>query len=192
MANQTKMALIDVAFDIMKNGSSRELLDFRAIFTQVADDLGLSEAEKTEKITQFYTDLNIDGRFMCTPEKLWGLKSWFLVDQIDEEIVSTPKTKKKKAKAVEEDFDSIEEIEREEYSFEEDIEDVEDIDDDADEDADEDIIISPKDTSELDILDVVDSFDDDDDDEDEEVAESLEELASEELDDEEEIEEEFE
>lgn len=172
MTNKTNMALIDVAHGIMKNGSSKEVVEFKVIFAQVADTLGLTEAERTEKIAQFYTDLNIDGRFMFTPEKLWGLKSWFLVDQIDEEIVSTTKTKKKKQTS-EEDFDSIEEIELEEYSFEEDIEE------DTDE---EEVEKTEKEVSELDAID--DSFEDEDEDGDEdEVAESLEELASEELED---------
>lgn len=180
MTNKNNMALIDVAYDIMKNSSSKEVVEFRGIFAQVAETLGLTEAEKTEKIAQFYTDLNIDGRFMFTPEKLWGLKSWFLVDQIDEEIVSTTKTKKKQV--VEEDFDSIEDIEREEYSFEEDIEE------EDEEDGDDDVEKIEKEESELDAL-ADENFEEDEEDGDE-VAESLEELASEELD--EEDEEEFE
>lgn len=180
MTNQTKMAIIDVAYDVMKKNTSRKTKDFRVIFAEVANTLGLTEEERTEKITQFYTDLNIDGRFMCTPEKLWGLKSWFLVEQIDEEIVTTTKSKKKKTKLVEDDFDSIEEIEREEYSFEEEVEE--------DEDEDEDEVEVVKEISELDALED-DEFKSEEDDEDgEEISESLEELASEELEEEEDFE----
>lgn len=178
MTNKNNMALIDVAYDIMKNGSLKEVVEFKVIFAQVAETLGLTESEKTEKLAQFYTDLNIDGRFMFTPEKRWGLKSWFLVDQIDEEIVSTTKTKKKQS--VEEDFDSIEDIEREEYSFEEEVEE--------DEDEDEDEVEVVKEISELDALED-DEFKSEEDDEDgEEISESLEELASEELEEEEDFE----
>src|SRR5699024_8147805 len=39
-----------------------------------------------------------DGRFLALGSNVWGLKRWYPVDQIDEEISMTPKKKKKSSK----------------------------------------------------------------------------------------------
>ncbi|MDR4447952.1 DNA-directed RNA polymerase subunit delta, partial [Bacillus anthracis] len=52
--------------------------------------------ELVQEIAQFYTDLNIDGRFINLGENRWGLRSWYPYEQIDEEILPQPKPKKKR------------------------------------------------------------------------------------------------
>ena len=41
------------------------------------------------RIVQFYTDLNTDGRFLNVGENLWGLRDWYSVDDIEEKIAPT-------------------------------------------------------------------------------------------------------
>ena len=60
--------------------------------------LGLSNEEVAEKIGQFYTDLNVDGRFISIGDNRWGLKGWYPVEQVEEETVPASKVKKKKGK----------------------------------------------------------------------------------------------
>ena len=49
--------------------------------------LGGYEYEDIEnRIVQFYTDLNTDGRFLNVGENLWGLRDWYSVDDIEEKI----------------------------------------------------------------------------------------------------------
>lgn len=77
----------------------KKALDFRDAFEKIAEMKGFTEEQKHESIAQFYTDLNIDGRFMTTGSNMWGLKRWYPVEQIDEAITEEPKKKKKAKKA---------------------------------------------------------------------------------------------
>src|SRR5699024_1832679 len=89
---------------------------------------GYTNAEMKARIQQFYTDLNIDGRFLLNQEDGWGLREWYKVEQIEEETAPSVKIRKKKSKAAkEDDFDDVEELEAEEaLIFEDELEDEED------------------------------------------------------------------
>ncbi|MFD2655735.1 DNA-directed RNA polymerase subunit delta [Gracilibacillus thailandensis] len=89
-----ELAMIDIATLILEE--ENKAMDFREIFERVAKLKELSETEKDAWISQFYTDLNIDGRFMTKGSNLWGLKRWYPVEEIDEDITPVPKKKKKK------------------------------------------------------------------------------------------------
>jgi len=107
-----RTAMIDLANELLLE--EKKALNFHETFEKVADLKGLSDAKKAESISQFYTDLNLDGRFLALGSNVWGLKRWYPVDQIDEEISMTPKKKKKSAKKeVEEDIVDEEEDEDE-------------------------------------------------------------------------------
>ncbi|WP_280516894.1 DNA-directed RNA polymerase subunit delta [Lederbergia sp. NSJ-179] len=132
-----EMALIELAFQIFKEKG--EAISFQELLDEIGANLGLSKNEMQEKMVQFYTDLNIDGRFMTLGENRWGLREWYPMDQIDEEVVMPTKTKKKKKskKALkEEEEDLLEDLEEEELDY--DLEDDEVLlDDDEEEDEDE-------------------------------------------------------
>lgn len=97
-ADVKDMAFIDLATYVLED--ENKALDFRKIFDRIAKLKGLSETEKDDWIAQFYTDLNIDGRFMTKGSNLWGgLKKWYPVEEIDEDITPVPKKKKKKKAA---------------------------------------------------------------------------------------------
>ena len=57
--------------------------------------IGLSEEKVKAKIAQFYTDLNIDGRFLCLSENQWGLEFGIRLIKL-EEIVNPVKRRKRK------------------------------------------------------------------------------------------------
>lgn len=128
-----EMAFIDVAYHFIQE--KKEVLHFSQLMDVVSTTLGLSEHEKGERISQFYTDLNVDGRFLSLGENRWGLRSWYPIDKVDDEAVlfNVPKKKKKKKKA-KDGFDDYEELDED---LEDDLlDDAEDIDEDDDEDED--------------------------------------------------------
>lgn len=97
--------------------------DYRELFDKIAEIKQLSDDQREEYLLQFYTDLNVDGRFMTAGSNLWGLKSWYAVDQFDEDVTVEPTKKRKKRVAEEdEDLDDLEEDFDEDYGDEDDLE----------------------------------------------------------------------
>ncbi|UOQ50229.1 DNA-directed RNA polymerase subunit delta [Gracilibacillus caseinilyticus] len=169
-----ELAMIDIATLILEE--ENKALNFREVFDRVAKIKGLTEAQMDMSISQFYTDLNIDGRFMTKGSNLWGLKRWYPVEEIDEDITPVPKkkkkkkaAKKKKKKAPVEELDETEDLDEsidqtkdnDIVGFDdEDLDAVEDLsadDDDFDFDDDEDLDD-----------DIDEDFDDDEEDDEEE------------------------
>ncbi|MEK5325932.1 DNA-directed RNA polymerase subunit delta [Aeribacillus sp. FSL M8-0254] len=140
-----EMSMVDIAYLILSE--KRQAIPFEELMKEVSSLLGLSEEEATERIAQFYTDLNIDGKFICIGENSWGIKSWYPLDQIEEETQPTVKTKKKKAKIAydEEDLDDYEDLVEDDLDYD-------DLDDYVDEE-------------ELDLDEEDDDFEDEEDDE---------------------------
>lgn len=121
-------SMIEVVHSVL--GDKRQATTFNELVQEIAQVLGLSQEQVNAKIAQFYTDLNIDGRFINLGENRWGLRSWYPYEQIDEEILPQPKPKKKR-KVEEDGFDDY--IEEDEDDFDdadvsEDEDDVEDLD----------------------------------------------------------------
>lgn len=139
-----EMSLIDVAYEIMNGGKTPYA--FNELMNEVAKLVGLSEEEVNEKIAQFYTDVNIDGRFLSLGDNRWGLRLWYPVDKSEEDVVTVTKPKKKKAKkAVDDDFDDFDSLEEDDDDFDDfdaDLDDEEllDEDDDLDEEGDDDLL----------------------------------------------------
>jgi len=127
--------MIEVVHSVLED--KRQATSFHDLVQEIAQVLGLSQEQVAAKIAQFYTDLNIDGRFINLGENRWGIRSWYPYEQIDEEILPQPKPKKKRKVEEEEDFDDY--IEEDEDDFDGDDEeddDVEDLDKVLDEDDD--------------------------------------------------------
>ncbi|WP_433773092.1 DNA-directed RNA polymerase subunit delta [Bacillus wiedmannii] len=117
-------SMIEVVHSVL--GDKKQATTFNELVKEIAQVLGLSQEQVNAKLAQFYTDLNIDGRFINLGENRWGLRSWYPYEQIDEEILPQPKPKKKR-KVEEDGFDDyIEEDDVEESADEDD--DVEDLD----------------------------------------------------------------
>jgi DNA-directed RNA polymerase subunit delta len=167
-----EMSLIEIAFELLKE--KKQPVSFKELMDEITELRGLTEDEVRARIAQFYTDLNIDGRFMTIGENRWGLRVWYPVDQTEEEHVTAVKPKKKKAKKV---VDEDEDLDIEEYDeLEEEELDYDDVDDDFDDEDDDD-----------DLLD--DDIDEDVEDDDEDLIEDDEEFDLDEDEDDEDLEE---
>ncbi|WP_153463534.1 MULTISPECIES: DNA-directed RNA polymerase subunit delta [Sediminibacillus] len=127
----TGLSMIELASEIL--AEEKKAKDFREVYDRIAELKGFTEAQKDEYIAQFYTDLNTDGRFLTLGSNLWGLKEWYPIEQVEEEITEAPKKKKKKkakaktSKRKKEDIYVEEEIEDDLDELEEDL-DFDDID----------------------------------------------------------------
>ncbi|HDX9577510.1 TPA: DNA-directed RNA polymerase subunit delta [Bacillus pseudomycoides] len=142
-----ELSMIEVVHSLLEG--KRQATLFHDLVQEVAQLLELSEEQVAAKIAQFYTDLNIDGRFINLGENRWGLRGWYPYEQIDEEIL--PQAKPKKKRKAEEEDEYINEEDEDDFAEDED-EDVEDLDELLDDEDDED-----------DDLDDLDEDEDDDD-----------------------------
>jgi len=180
-----EMSLIEIAYEIMEE--RKAAITFKDLTEEIANITGLTEEELKKRIAQFYTDLNIDGRFLAIGDNQWGLRVWYPVDQVVEEIVNPVKAKKKKKakKVVEDDdlelddfeddvFDELDDDDDDLLDDDDDLDDDLDLDDD-DDDLDEDLDLDDDD-DDLDLDEELDEeFDlDEDDEEDEDLADDLE------------------
>lgn len=164
--------MVELAFDLLTD--KKHPVKFKELLEEITGMLELTDQQVEEKIAQFYTDLNIDGRFLALQDGMWGLRKWYPYDQIEEDIAPTVKPKKKKGKkaAAEDDLDDedLDEVE-EDLDFD----DLDDFDDDAEEEVDDEIDADDADEDdddddlaeeEFDLDDDLDTDDDEDEDED--------------------------
>jgi len=108
-----KMSKIELANALLMD--EKKTMDFQDIYKKVAEMKNLSEEEQQTDISQFYTDLNVDGRFLTVGSNKWGLKRWYPIDQIAEDVAAAPKKKKKKKKKAE--VEEVAELEDEELDI---------------------------------------------------------------------------
>ncbi|QDQ01245.1 DNA-directed RNA polymerase subunit delta [Lysinibacillus fusiformis] len=114
-------SLINLTYAILTE--KRASVSFNDLLTIIKELTAFSDADIKSRLLQFYTDMNVDGRFLYNQESGWGLREWFKVEQIEEETAPSVKTHKKKSKATLDDDDEIEEdLDEEEIDFDEDYE----------------------------------------------------------------------
>jgi DNA-directed RNA polymerase subunit delta len=144
-----ELSLIEMAYEFLKG--SKQPISFHDLIKEIAAATEITEDQIRSRIAQFYTDINIDGRFLSLGDNRWGLRVWYPIDTQEEEVVTVIKPKKKKAKKVvdEDDLEDFDEID-EDY-------------DELDDFVDEDDLLDDDEDDLLDDLDDVDDLDDDDD-----------------------------
>lgn len=176
--------MIEVARAILEERGRDNEMYFSDLVNDIQTYLDKSDADIRQSLPFFYTDLNTDGSFIPLGENKWGLRSWYAIDEIDEEIITledeedgAPKRKKKRVNAfMDGDEDAIDynDDDPEDEDFEEttDVEyDEDDTDDEKSEvesyDSELNEIITEDDIEEVEI----NEDDEDEDEEDEELEE---------------------
>jgi len=73
-------SLIEYAYDFVssKEGSS----SFSDIWAYVVENAHLSEEEASNRISKFYTNLLLDGRFVTLGENVWDLRTRHTFDKV--------------------------------------------------------------------------------------------------------------
>lgn len=80
-------SFIDMAYTLLhEKGDTMNLYDIIDEFKAIGH---YEDHEIEDRIVQFYTDLNTDGRFLNIGENIWGLRDWYSVDDIEEKIAPT-------------------------------------------------------------------------------------------------------
>ena len=146
--NKNELSMVEVAHAILE--AKNEVLDFNQLLVEIQEYMELSDEALESRMTRFYTDLNIDGSFISLGDNRWGLRAWYPIDSIDEEIatsmedeeVKKPRKKRKKVNAFGSEDDLIDynddDPEDEELIDDEEL-DSDDLDDDIDVNLDDDV-----------------------------------------------------
>lgn len=137
--------MVEVAHAILE--AKNEVLDFNQLLVEIQEYMELSDEALESRMARFYTDLNIDGSFISLGDNRWGLRAWYPIDSIDEEIatsmedeeVKKPRKKRKKVNAFGSDdlIDYNDDDPEDEELIDDEELDSDDLDDDIDVDLDD-------------------------------------------------------
>lgn len=77
-----KHSMVDVAFEILSNRKSTDAIGFNKLWEDVSTSLSMSVEEGKKKVSSFYTQLILDGRFVTLGENTWDLRSRHTFDKV--------------------------------------------------------------------------------------------------------------
>lgn len=86
-----EMPMVDLAFEVLKAANTSYY--YRDLMMEIAKLRGLSEDGINQFIAQVYTEINIDGRFACVGNNVWGLKRWYPVERAEDPIGNAKRTR---------------------------------------------------------------------------------------------------
>lgn len=72
---------VDIAYDYLKQ--QNHSVSFKELWKVVIDQLHFDEKTAARKISRFYTDLTMDGRFATVENNDWDLKSHIRYQEIN-------------------------------------------------------------------------------------------------------------
>ena len=85
---KSELSMIEVARAILELRGRDHEMHFSDLVNEIQNYLGTSNSDIREALPLFYTELNFDGSFISLGDNKWGLRSWYGVDEIDEEIIA--------------------------------------------------------------------------------------------------------
>ena len=104
---KSELSMIEVARAILEERGRDHEMYFSDLVNEIQNYLEKSDAEIREALPYFYSALNVDGSFIPLGDNKWGLRSWYAIDEIDEEIITLEDDEngapKRKRKRVDED-----------------------------------------------------------------------------------------
>ena len=103
---KSELSMIEVARAILEARGRDHEMYFNDLVNEIQNYLEKSNSEIRDALPLFYTELNVDGSFIPLGDNKWGLRSWYAIDEVDEEIIALEETdeddapKKRKKKRV--------------------------------------------------------------------------------------------
>ena len=127
-------SMVEAAYELLskKQGPQK----FNKFWNEVGDLLSMSEEEKEQNISLFYTKLTLDERFVLLEDNTWDLRERQSFEKVHidmNDIYSELEDEEKEMEAEKEDNDYDDETESDELS-DEDVKEPEDDEDDEEED----------------------------------------------------------
>ena len=101
-------SLVDLALEWLRATNKPHY--YRDLMNELARLRGLSEEEVNDVIARLYTEINMDGRFLCIGNNVWGLKRWYPTDKTAEKSVGGKKFLRKDIDWEDEEESNIEDI----------------------------------------------------------------------------------
>lgn len=110
--NAQERSMVDIAYDFLQDQG--ESMAFQEIVKHVGEQKGFSTSD-IDMVAHLYTEINIDGRFVCVGRNLWGLKHWFPVEQSSDSAVAANVKEDEGLLEDEDEYEELEETEEEDY-----------------------------------------------------------------------------
>ena len=73
-------SLLDLAYDYVSQ--SKEQVSFKDLWAYVVEQAGLDEETAAKRVSSFYTNLMLDGRFVTLGENQWDLRKRHTFDKV--------------------------------------------------------------------------------------------------------------
>lgn len=77
---ENSKSMLDVAYEIACENNGP--ISFKDLVSEVASRLAMNEEELNKRISRFYTNLSLDGRFVTLGENVWDLRNRHTFDKV--------------------------------------------------------------------------------------------------------------
>ena len=77
---ENSKSMLDVAYEIACENNRQ--ISFKDLVSEVASRLAMNEEELNKRISRFYTNLSLDGRFVTLGENVWDLRNRHTFDKV--------------------------------------------------------------------------------------------------------------
>ncbi len=74
--------LVELAHELLSE--TNEPIYYRDLMGRIAGLRKMSQEEADDAIARLYTEVNIDGRFLCIGDNVWGLRRWYPMEKTTE------------------------------------------------------------------------------------------------------------
>ena len=125
-----KISMIELASTVLAEAKTE--MSFIDLFNKVAELKGYTQKENL--LARFYTDLNVDGRFMAMGGNVWALKRWYPADQTAEKTLAESRKRRMEEDEEDEEYDEYADEAAYEKTYDEEVELPTENEDDVEED----------------------------------------------------------
>ncbi len=105
-----RRSFVDTAYDIVvKNGAE---LPFATLWNNVCEELGLTQEDRVARVSYFYTQLTLDGRFVTLGENVWDLRIRHTFDKVHIDMNEVYSEDEEELEFIPEDDDIKDDVDR--------------------------------------------------------------------------------